>query len=209
MFSSSVRISRERNVNASRPHNIKTKAWTNQGISGFQGFFPGSGIVGDSQRCLVRGGVIRGHGREKGEGVMNGAATRRQGPADRSLFGLHQTIILLGAYAVLSKGSPLYTRRPERAGVHMTALLARGIRLVAPDLHLLAALLAPDLFRRGRPYLCAAGAAFFKEAHDSIIPRWPEKDMMQVISPVALRSIALLQSWSGRRSSSSSRPSMD
>jgi hypothetical protein len=64
----------------------------------------------------------------------------------------------------------------------MAALLARRVRLVGPDLHLFAALLAPDIFRFRGAYLCAAGAAFTEQSHDLIIPLTTKKDMTQVIS---------------------------
>jgi hypothetical protein len=46
----------------------------------------------------------------------------------------------------------------------MAALLALSLGLIAPDLDLLAALLAPDVFGLRRTYFNASWATFFK--HD-------------------------------------------
>ena len=93
------------------------------------------------------------------------------------LRGLHQPLVLLGADAVLGEGAPLDAGHAHGPGIDVAALLARRVRLVGPDLHLLAALLAPDLFRFRGAYLCAAGAAFTEESHGLIIPFAANKDM--------------------------------
>ena len=81
-----------------------------------------------------------------------------------SLGCLQELRELLNTDAILGIGAPFDTGRADRPGVQMTALLAGGLRLVAPDLDLLAALLAPDVFRLWRPYLNASWTTFFK--HD-------------------------------------------
>ncbi len=85
-----------------------------------------------------------------------------------AFFRLQKTFELLRAHAFLGERAPLYAGGPDWAGVQMAALLARGIRLVGPYLYLLAALLAPDIFRFRRTYLSASWASFFK--HDYILP---------------------------------------
>ena len=107
------------------------------------------------------------HGPEKGDDGWTAHADRREGSA---LNGLLEPFELLGAHALLGIGAPLDARGPDGTGVHMAALLACGIRLVAPDLDLLAALPAPDILRLGRPYLNASWASFFE--HDCMIPLW-------------------------------------
>ena len=54
----------------------------------------------------------------------------------------------------------------------MAALLAGGIRFVAPDLDLFAALLAPDVLRLWRTYLYASWTTFFK--HDPMLHPLPQ-----------------------------------
>ena len=81
-----------------------------------------------------------------------------------ALGGFQDLLELLNADALPGIGAPFDTGRADRAGVQMSALLAGGFRLVAPDLDLFAALLAPDVFRLRRPYLNASWTTFFK--HD-------------------------------------------
>lgn len=78
--------------------------------------------------------------------------------------GFFEPLKFLSAYALFRKGAPLNAGGADGAGVQMPALLADNVRLVAPDLDLLAALLASYVFRFWRAYLCASGASFFK--HD-------------------------------------------
>ena len=69
------------------------------------------------------------------------------------LRGLHETVVLLGADAVLGESAPFDAGRAHGPGIDMAALFARRIRLIGPDLHLLAALLAPDILRLRCAYL--------------------------------------------------------
>jgi len=69
------------------------------------------------------------------------------------LCGLHKPVVLLGADAVLGEGAPFDAGRAHGPGIDMAALLARRIRLVGPDLHLFAALLAPDILGLRGAYL--------------------------------------------------------
>jgi hypothetical protein len=80
---------------------------------------------------------------------------------------LKKLLELFRAHALFGIGAPLDAGRADGAGVHMTTFLALGLGLIAPDLDLLAALLAPDILRFGLAYLYASGASFFE--HDIIL----------------------------------------
>jgi hypothetical protein len=86
----------------------------------------------------------------------------REGEIHLFFRGLQELLKLLSTDAVLGKSAPLDAGRADRPGVQMAALLAGGIRLIAPDLYFLAALLTPDVFRLWRPYLTASWTTFFK-----------------------------------------------
>jgi hypothetical protein len=79
-----------------------------------------------------------------------------------ALGGLQELRELLSPDAFLGIGAPFDTGCADWPGVQVAALLAGGFRLVAPDLDLFAALLAPDVFRLWRPYLNASWTTFFK-----------------------------------------------
>lgn len=84
----------------------------------------------------------------------------KHGMAGSALDRLLEPLELLGAHAFLGIGAPLNAGRADGPGVHMAAVLAGSVRLVGPDLDLLAAFLAPDIFRRGLADLRASWAAF-------------------------------------------------
>jgi hypothetical protein len=96
---------------------------------------------------------------------------RERSPADKhregdvnalALGGFQELFELLRTHALLGVGAPLDAGRADGAGVQMAALLALGLGLIAPDLDLLAALLAPDVLRFGLAYLYASRASFFE-----------------------------------------------
>jgi hypothetical protein len=86
-----------------------------------------------------------------------------------TLGGLQELLELLGPDTLLGIGAPLDARRADGPRVQMPALLALGVGLIAPDLDLLAALLAPDILGLGRTYFRASWTTFFK--HDQTLPR--------------------------------------
>jgi hypothetical protein len=91
----------------------------------------------------------------------------RQGKYGLALSSLQELLELFSADAVLGKGTPLDAGRADGSRVQMAAFLAGGIRLIAPNLDLLSALLAPDILRLWRSYLNTSWATFFK--HDPIL----------------------------------------
>jgi hypothetical protein len=78
-----------------------------------------------------------------------------------ALGGFEELLELLRAHALLGKSTPLDAGRADGAGVQMPALLALGLGLIAPDLDLLSALLAPDVLRLGLADFYASWASFF------------------------------------------------
>ena len=82
-------------------------------------------------------------------------SARSQGRGNGRLLlrSLHEPVVLLGADAVLGEGAPFDARCAHGPGIDMAALLAHRIRLVGPDLHLFAALLAADILRLRCAYL--------------------------------------------------------
>ena len=66
-----------------------------------------------------------------------------------ALGSFEQSFEFLRAHAVFRESAPLDTGRTDRTRVQMPALLTGSIRLVAPDLDFLTALLAADIFRFG------------------------------------------------------------
>ena len=79
-----------------------------------------------------------------------------------ALRGFEELLELLRAHALLGKSTPLDAGRADGSGVQMPALLALGLGLIAPDLDLLSALLAPDVLRLGLADFYASCASFFK-----------------------------------------------
>jgi hypothetical protein len=94
-------------------------------------------------------------------------ANRGRGQTLLFFRGLQKLFELFGADAFLRIGAPLDARCPDRTGVEVATFLAGRLRLIGPDLDLLAAFLAPDVLRLWLAYLYASGATFFK--HDSIL----------------------------------------
>jgi hypothetical protein len=102
---------------------------------------------------------------------------REKAPHDRrigcgcclTLGGLPELIELLRTHALLGIGAPFNARRADGPCVQMAALLALSVGFVAPDLDLLAALLAPDILGLGRTYFCASWTTFFK--HNQTLPQ--------------------------------------
>jgi hypothetical protein len=85
-----------------------------------------------------------------------------------ALGGLQELLELLSADAFLGVCAPFDAGCADRPGVQMAALPAGGFGLVAPNLDLFAALLAPDIFRFWRSYLNASWTTFLK--HDLPYP---------------------------------------
>ena len=79
-----------------------------------------------------------------------------------ALGSFEELLELLRAHALFGIGAPLDAGRADGAGVQMPALLALGLGLIAPDLDLLATLLAPDILRLGLANLYASWASFFE-----------------------------------------------
>jgi len=104
------------------------------------------------------------------------------------LGGFEELLELLCANALLGKGASLDAGRADWACVQIPALLALGLRLIAPDLNLLTALLAPDVLRLGLADLYASWASFFE--HNNILYHCGEISMMQII-----RSSERTYSW--------------
>lgn len=91
-----------------------------------------------------------------------GTSTPRGKINELALGGFEELLELLRAHTLLGIGAPLDAGRADRAGVQMTALLALGLGFIAPDLDLLAALLAPDVLGLGLADFYASWASFFK-----------------------------------------------
>src|SRR3990170_3277708 len=102
---------------------------------------------------------------------------RKTGAQTSSLRRFLEPLELFRSHALFRKGAPLDAGRADGPRVHVPALLARRIRLVAPNLDLLAALLAPDIFGLGLADLYASRASFFE--HDRMIPLF-EKNIYDV-----------------------------
>src|SRR5574341_3117 len=136
----------------------------------------------------IRGGVNFISEEKKGEVDGNS----RRGGGDRSgasaLGRLLQALVFLGADALLGKGAPLDAGRAHGPGVHVPALLARRVGLIGPDFDLLAALLAPDVFRLRRPYFSASWAAFLEHGHTIILPRRKRYDAGHTSSAAVIPS---------------------
>jgi hypothetical protein len=83
-------------------------------------------------------------------------------PHASALACLQQLGEFLRPDAFFGKGAPLDAGCADGPGIQMAALPARSVGFVRPDLDLLAALLATDIFRFGRPDLYTSWASFFK-----------------------------------------------
>jgi hypothetical protein len=79
-----------------------------------------------------------------------------------ALGGFEELLELFRAHALFGKSAPLDAGCADWAGVQMPALLALGLGLIAPDLNLLSALLAPDVLRLGLADFYASWASFFE-----------------------------------------------
>ena len=99
---------------------------------------------------------------------MSKAPFRRTTPAGdvlRFFGGLQKFFEFICSDTLFCVGAPFDAGCADGPSIQVTALLARGLGLVAPDLDLLAALLAPNVFRLRRPYFCASWTTFFKHDH--------------------------------------------
>ena len=110
------------------------------------------------------------------------SAERRYGGGKyiSALGGFQELLELFNADAFPGIGAPFDTGRADRPGVQMAALLAGGFRLVAPDLDLFAALLAPDVFRLRRPYFNASWTTFFKHGYTLHLSRTKRYDLNHI-----------------------------